>query len=284
MSSEHATPVRPLEETSRWTAAVRALEHAREDRLFEDPWADALAGAEGRAWLADRTPESVVPIVLRTRYFDDWLRRIGERGEIRQVVLLAAGLDTRAYRLDWPDRMHLFELDRPAVLRHKDGILAAAGARARCSRRAVEADLTGSWTEALLDAGFDESRPSGWLLEGFLFYIAVEAIARLFDAVSELSAPGSRIGFDIINGQVLTSPWTRPWAEMQAAAGAPWIGTMDDPVRFLAERGWQATLTQAGQPDADHGRWQLPVLPTTMPDMPHNWFVTARRTEGSIAI
>lgn len=85
------------------------------------------------------------------------------------------------------------------------------------------------------------------------------------------------MGFDIINGVVLTSPWTRPWVEMQAAAGAPWIGTMDDPVRSLAERGWQATLTQAGQPDANHGRWPLPIIPTTMPGMPHNWYVTAAR-------
>ena len=79
------------------------------------------------------------------------------------------------------------------------------------------------------------------------------------------------------NHAVLTSPWTRPWVEMQAQAGAPWIGTLDDPVAFLAERGWTATLTQAGAPDAHYGRWTLPVLPTTAPDMPHNWYVTAHR-------
>jgi hypothetical protein len=81
-----------------------------------------------------------------------------------------------------------------------------------------------------------------------------------------------------VNGLVLTSPWTRPWVEMQAAAGAPWIGTMDDPVGFLAGRGWSASLTQAGQSDANHGRWTLPELPTTMPDVPHSWLVTAERT------
>ena len=95
--------------------------------------------------------------------------------------------------------------------------------------------------------------------------------------MTDLAVPGSQIGFDIINGPMLTSPWTRSWVDMQADAGAPWIGTMDDPVRFLADRGWQATLTQAGQPDANHGRWSLPVIPTTMPDMPHNWFVTAQK-------
>ena len=85
------------------------------------------------------------------------------------------------------------------------------------------------------------------------------------------------MGFDIINSAVLTSPWTRPWVEMQAQSGAPWIGTLDDPRGFLAVRGWKTTLTQAGQPEANHGRWRLPVIPVTLPDMPHNWFVTAQR-------
>ncbi len=276
MVSEKATPIRPLEATARWTAAVRAAEDARSDRLFDDPWADALAGPEGRSWIDQRPQDSVVPIVLRTRYFDDWLGSITEHDGIRQVVLVAAGLDTRAYRLSWPDQTRLFELDQPAVLRHKEGILAATGAVSRCSRRAVEVDLTGGWTAALLEAGFDRARPSGWLLEGFLFYIPGDDITRLLDAVTDLAAPGSHLGFDIINGQMLTSSWTRSWVEMQAQAGAPWIGTMDDPMGFLAERGWRAAMTQAGQPDANHGRWILPVLPTTMPEMPHNWYVTAQ--------
>jgi O-methyltransferase involved in polyketide biosynthesis len=110
-----------------------------------------------------------------------------------------------------------------------------------------------------------------------LFYLATGDIARLLDRVTVLASPGSQLGFDIINGLVLTSPWTRPWVEMQAEAGAPWIGTMDDPAGFLAERGWRAKLSQAGQPGANHGRWTLPIIPTTMPDMPHSWYVTAER-------
>ncbi len=266
-----------LEATARWTAAARAGESGRKDRLFDDPWAAALAGSEGMAWLAQRPPESVLPMVLRTRYFDDWLESITARDGIRQVVLLAAGLDTRAWRLAWPAGTRLFELDRPAVLRHKEAVLAAAGASPRCTRNAVEADLTGPWADALLEVGFDMSRPSGWLLEGFLFYLAVEDTVRLLDDVTRLAAPGSRLGCDVMNGSTLTSPWTRPWVDMQSEAGAPWLGTLDDPERFLAERGWRATVTQAGQPDANYGRWTLPVIPTTMPDMPHNWYVTAQR-------
>jgi len=277
VGSAKATSIRPLEATARWTAAVRAAESARGDRLFDDPWAAALAGPVGRSWIEQRPPDSVLPIVLRTRYFDDWLGLVTGRDAIRQVGLMAAGLDTRAYRLGWPDQTRLFELDQPTVLRHKEEVLRAVGALSTCARHAVEADLTGSWADALLEAGFDRAQPSSWLLEGFLFYLPGAAIARLLDEVTDLAAPGSRMGFDIINGPMLTSPWTRPWVDMQAKAGAPWIGTMDDPVGSLAERGWRATLTQAGQPEANHGRWSLPVIPTTMPEMPHNWFVTAQK-------
>jgi len=114
-------------------------------------------------------------------------------------------------------------------------------------------------------------------MEGFLFYLTGEELRKLLDEVARLAIPGSWMGFDIINGAMLSSALTRQWVQMQADSGAPWIGTLDDPAGFLAERGWQATLTQAGQPDANHGRWSYPVIPTLMPDMPHNWFVVARK-------
>lgn len=266
-----------LGSTARWTAGVRALERAREDRLFDDPWALALAGEEGQQWIAQRTADSVIPIVLRTRFFDDFLQRATREDAVRQVVLMAAGLDTRAFRLSWPAQTRLFELDQPAVLEHKAAILGAAGARPACARQTIGADLTDPWAERLVEAGFEPQQPSTWLLEGFLFYLPSAIGARMLDQVGRLAAPGSRLGFDIINGAVLTSPLTRPWVEMQARSGAPWVGTMDDPVGFLAERGWSATLSQAGQPDANHGRWPYPVIPTTMPGMPHSWFVIAQR-------
>ena len=114
---------RQIEATARWTAAVRAQESERTDALFVDPWAAALAGAEGTAWLAQRPPGSGLPMVLRTRYFDDFLLRITAEQGIGQVVLVAAGLDTRAFRLAWPAQTHVFELDRPAVLDYKAQIL-----------------------------------------------------------------------------------------------------------------------------------------------------------------
>lgn len=271
------TPDQLLGATARWTASVRALESARDDRLFDDPWAAALAGAEGAAWMAGRPADSVLPIVLRTRFFDDFLQRVASERGIRQIVLLAAGLDTRAFRLAWPAHTRLFELDQPAVIARKERILQEAGAAPTCTRQCLPANLSDPWQEALLQAGFDPGQPSAWLLEGFLFYLPNERITSILDAVSNLAEPGSWLGFDIINPAVLTSPWTRAWVEMQAAAGAPWIGALADPVGFMAARGWNATLSQAGAPDANHGRWHLPIIPTLMPDMPHNWYVCAEK-------
>lgn len=267
-----------LGSTAHWTAAVRALETAREDRLFEDPWASALAGNEGSAWIANHPPDSLVPMVLRIRFFDDFLKRVTGGDILHQVVLMAAGLDTRAFRLDWPAGTTIFELDQPGVFQEKELILHSAGAKPTCTRRIIESDLTAPWKDILLQAGFDPTRPSAWLLEGFLFYIPNEISTRILDDVNGLAVPGSWLGFDIINSNTLTSPYTKQWIEMQAKAGAAWIGTMDEPVEFLARRGWQSTLSQAGAVDANHGRWRLPVFPVTLPNMPHNWFVTAQKS------
>jgi methyltransferase (TIGR00027 family) len=263
--------------TAHWTAAARAHESLREDHLFNDPWAAALAGTEGSAWAANRPAESLAPMILRIRFFDDFLQRLTRENAIRQVILMAAGLDTRAYRLDWPTGTSIFELDQPSVLLEKEQILHSAGTQTVCDRKTIQVDLTGPWKEALIQAGFEPGQPSAWLLEGFLFYIPTESISHLLDEVNSLSTPGSWLGFDIINNRTLTSPYTRQWIEMQAESGAPWIGTMDDPTGFLVVRGWKTSLSQAGAVDANHGRWHLPVIPVTMPDMPHNWFVTAQK-------
>jgi len=263
--------------TAYWTASVRAMENARADPLFNDPWAAALAGEEGAAWIAGRAAESVVPIVLRTRFFDDWLQRIVAEDALRQVVLLAAGLDTRAYRLDWPEGTHFYEIDQPAVLQHKAQVLAGAGAQPTCQRTAIAADLAGDWEKKLVAAGFEVHSPAAWLLEGFLLYLTSEQLLRILDQVADLAAPGSWIGFDIANGAMLTHPLTQSWVQMQAHSGAPWIGTLDDPVGYLAARGWQTTLTQAGEPDVNYGRWPYPVFPVGAAELPHNWLVTAQK-------
>jgi len=263
--------------TAHWTAAVRARESEREDRLFNDPWAFSLAGTEGLEWVDNRSADSVIPIVLRTRFFDDFLVRIAVEKGIRQVVVMAAGLDTRAFRLAWPEPMRFFELDQGPVLEYKEQILRAAAAKPTCERHTIAVDLTASWEAALIEAGFDLRQPSGWLLEGFLFYLPTQDVTRLLDRVMNLSSLGSWIGFDIINSITLTSELTKRWVEMQSDAGAPWIGTMDDPQGFLSTRGWKATLLPLGAQEANYGRWPYPVIPATLPGMPHLWFVTGQK-------
>ena len=263
--------------TARWAAAVRAAESSRVDRLFNDPWATALAGKEGEEWLAGRPADSTLTMTLRTRYFDDFLLRVSGQDGISQIVLMAAGLDTRAFRLNWAKGTRLFELDQPDVLNYKDEILESLGVRATCDRRVIQADLSEPWNEALAANGFDSQKPSCWLLEGFLFYLPNETITQIIEQMTNLAAPGSWVGFDINNRDMLSSSYTRAWVDMQAQMGAPWLGTLDDPESFLGARGWLTTLTQAGQPDANYGRWTLPVIPTKMANMPHNWFVTAKK-------
>jgi methyltransferase (TIGR00027 family) len=177
-------------------------------------------------------------MVLRTRYFDDFLLRVSEQEGIRQILLMAAGLDTRAFRLDWAEGTRLFELDQPAVLRYKQEILDSLGARPTCDRRFIPADLTKPWDEILTNNGFDSQKPSCWLLEGFLFYLPNEAITEMIHEVTGLAAPGSWMGFDINNSDMLTSSWTRAWVDMQSQMGAPWIGTLDDPENYLSALGW----------------------------------------------
>jgi methyltransferase (TIGR00027 family) len=266
-----------LASTAYWTAAVRAAESAREERLFDDPWAAALAGPLGRAWIEQRQPGSTLAIVLRTRYYDDFLLRECRENGIRQVVLMAAGLDTRACRLAWPAGVRLFELDQAPVLEHKQAVLDSAGAQPACQRLVVAADLTGPWEAQLEAAGYDPKQPSAWLLEGFLFYLPNADLARLLDRAVSLACAGSFIGFDIINSLILTSPLTKSWVEMQAQSGAPWIGSLDDPRIFLEQRGWQAHLEPVGGPQSNFGRWTLPVIPAEAPGLPHLWFVTGKK-------
>jgi len=160
----------PVALTARWVAAVRARESGRADRPFDDPLAGPLAGAQGFAML-DGAPQQIrdnpyVPI--RVRYFDDWALRVtGEHG-VRQVVLVAAGLDTRAFRLDWPAGVSLWELDRPELLAEKEAALAEAAARPACERfvegllqylAADEVDLAHPWMREYLERLRISGRP-----------------------------------------------------------------------------------------------------------------------------
>lgn len=274
-------PVASLASTARWIAAVRAHESRREDRLFHDPWAAALAGAEGEAWIAGRgNAPALAAITIRARYFDDYLERVTDRHGVRQVVLVAAGFDTRAYRLSWPEGTRVFELEQPEVLGDKERILRAEGARPTCERQAVGADLMRSWTEPLARAGYRRSEPSCWLFEGFLFYLDLDRVSRILDETTAVAATGSWLGFDMPNAITLTHAYTRSWVDMQARMGVPFVATLDDPSTELASRGWIANQVQVGDREANFGRWPYPPIPLEVPDMPRNWLVTAVKDEA----
>jgi methyltransferase (TIGR00027 family) len=271
-----------LAATARWTAGVRARESLRADRLFNDPWAAILAAEAGKEWAEHQSGDDGVSIAIRTRFFDDFLQRVTNQYAIRQVVLMAAGLDTRAFRLPWPQGTWLFELDRPLTFAYKEPILSSAGAQPTCERRIIGVDLTEPWKDVLIESGFDPRQPSAWLLEGFFVYIPAEGVTRILAEITGLATPGSWIGFDAVNRAMLTSPWTRSWVETLGRAGAPWISPMDNPEALLAKLGWNASLTQGGEKDAHFGRWPYPVMPRGVPDMPRSWFVTAQKKELSL--
>lgn len=129
---------------------------------------------------------------VRTHFFDAYFTEAVAAG-IRQIVILAAGLDSRAYRLEWPAGTTVFEIDQPKVLEYKAETLAAHGAQPSARRHEVAVDLRQDWPKALREAGFDDSQPTAWLAEGLLMYLPADAQERLFELVTELSAPGSRI-------------------------------------------------------------------------------------------
>jgi methyltransferase (TIGR00027 family) len=264
--------------TALWTAAARARESARPDRLFEDPSAAALAGPQGRELLrrfhtAHAPPDGNPFLPIRTRWFDDFLR---DR-PAAQVVGLGAGLDCRAYRMAWPPGTVLYEVDRPELLAYKDERL-AAGPRPRCVRRTVPTDLAGNWVEPLLAAGYDPATPSVWFAEGLLFYLPEPLAGRTLRAAARQSAPGSRIAFDLIGTGVFRLRYMRPFLAELAEAGSPWRFGTDDPAGFAAAAGWRVDgVAEPGDPTAGYGRWPTAATGAGLPAVPRSFLVTASR-------
>lgn len=280
----------PIERTALLTAALRAAETRRPDRLYTDPYAEAFAGDIGPGLLAEiravtfppegrRTlPSTPDYNAIRTRFFDDYLAAAAAEPGMDQLVIAPAGMDSRAFRLDWPARVRVFEVDRPVVLEAKHQIL--GDARPRVDRRAVAADMRhDDWPERLLAAGYDPGRPSTWLLEGLLYYIPEPDAHRILDHVRRLTAPGSRVAADIVNSAALTLPDMRGLLDVFAGWGCPWVFGSDEPEALFARHGVRAAAVQPGEPGADFGRWPDPVPPRTETRVRRVFFVHGRRTE-----
>lgn len=202
--------------TAVMVAAARARETESADPLIVDPFARVLVDGAGTGMWETFIDESVTERIkaadpeaaaifenmlgyqaVRTHFFDAFFTDAANSG-IRQVVILASGLDARAYRLKWPAGTVVFEIDQPKVLEYKSQTLAAHGATATATLREVAIDLRQDWPTALRAAGFDPTAPTAWLAEGLLMYLPAEAQDKLFTEITELSAPGSRVSAEAI--------------------------------------------------------------------------------------
>jgi methyltransferase (TIGR00027 family) len=258
-------------------AAMRAEESARDDRLFSDPFAERLAGDEGRQLLAEAagTGEPSAPIIVRTRFFDEALLRAQADG-VRQVVILAAGMDARGYRLTWRADTTVFEVDQPHVIAAKDERL--AGERPRCRRIAVGIDLASDWPKALQSQEFNSSEKTVWLVEGLLQYLDASAVDTLFARIDALSAPGSMLLYDVVGTTLLEAPFLQPTLQFMQRLGAPWTFGTDTPAALVEGRGWTAVVTDIAEPGNRWNRWGHPVVPLDVPGVPRGYFVVATKT------
>jgi methyltransferase (TIGR00027 family) len=278
-----------IERTALLTAAIRAAETRREDRLYADPYAAAFAGDIGPELLAEvcavtfpagrsRTlPSTPDYNAIRTRFFDDYLTAAVRDPAMGQVVIAPVGMDARAFRLSWPRRIRLFEVDRPVVLSVKEEVL--GDFESTVDRRAVGVDLRDdAWTDRLLAEGYDPTRPSTWLLEGLLYYIHEPDVHRILDRVRAMTAPGSLVAADVVNRAALRLPNMRGLLDVFAGWGCPWLFGTDEPEELFASHGIAATAVQPGEPAADYGRWPDPVPPRDETEVRRVFFVHGRRT------
>ncbi len=260
--------------TATWVAVGRALASKKPNALIDDPLADPLVRAVGKEFFirvldgeitdetggldADADPEAefnlrrtVDMMTVRTRYFDDFFTAATAAG-VRQVVILAAGLDSRPYRLPWPAGTVVYEVDQPAVIEFKSTTLSRLGAHPTAERRTVSVDLRDDWLKALRDSGFDESRPSAWSAEGLLMYLPPEAQDRLFDAVTTLSAPGSWLATEYHSdvapvllekrGKAMADRWGRFGYDIDVST-LVYRGERTPAAEYLHAHGWQVSAT-----------------------------------------
>ncbi|MEU8972413.1 SAM-dependent methyltransferase [Streptomyces monashensis] len=259
-------------------AASRAVESGRPDRLFQDPVAVQVAVAAGGALAAWSGPRGELLrramgdyFALRTRFFDDWLHEAVAAG-CRQVVVLAAGLDARAFRLDWPAPVRVFEIDRADVLTFKDKIITGRVPLSGSERIPVTCDLRDDWPGVLRERGFDPGLPTAWLVEGIMVYLTEEEGDGLLARLGALSAPASRIAVEYGSRAMFRTDNTRTALDTTAESdtlhtlAALWRNeSTTDPHARLAAHGWTATTREPADLAAEHGRPTPPAFDPRQP-------------------
>jgi methyltransferase (TIGR00027 family) len=247
--------------TSLWVAAMRAVESERgQDALVHDPFARALAGEKGFDILERgkaTTPFDVPVIPIRTKWIDDQF----DATKLDQIVILAAGMDARAYRLDSLAGKKVFEVDRDFVLAYKRERITA---KPKCNRVEVPIDLRDDWPTALANAGFDARRPALFLVEGLLVYLDEASVKSIFARIDALGAKGSELVFESNNRALLTASVMEHRLAFVRDLGAPWLFGEDDPTTLLPA-GWSATVTDFAEAGIRYGRWPFPPMPKETP-------------------
>ena len=263
--------------TATAVAASRAVASQGPDALLDDPFAEPLVRAvgvdsfvrivDGEAFVDDdpylNRKSMSEQIAVRTRFFDKFFIDAQEAG-IRQAVILAAGLDTRGYRLHWADDTVVFEVDQPEVIAFKTTTLERLGAAPKTTRRTVAVDLRDDWPAALRSAGFDPSRPTTWIAEGLLVYLPPDAQDRLLDNVTALSAPGSRLATEHMDMTSMPEDWTKKLDERSQRAGSDiklselfYSGERNPARDYLSSHGWRVTTLSTTEAFSANG-FQVP--------------------------
>lgn len=271
--------------TATGVAVGRAIASRAAHPLINDPFAEPLVRAVGLDLFTrlasgeiapedfgDKAPKDMARMAdnmaARTRFFDDFFTDAGAAG-IRQAVILASGLDSRAYRLDWPAGTIVYEVDQPEVIEFKTRVLAAHGAQPTADRRTVSIDLREDWPAELQAAGFDPALPTAWSAEGLLGYLPPDAQDRLLDTVTALSAPGSRIATESTPGldaatEEQTRRRMRESAERMRSHGVDinlaellYFGDRNEAGSYLAGHDWRVYSHDVGALFAEYG---LPPL------------------------
>jgi len=283
-----------LAATALFVAAVRARESERINPLFRDELSALLAGPEGRGWLAasEADPasnyhrDSFPYLEVRTRFFDDWATKAIRERNARQLVLLGAGMDTRAFRLPWPNDLQFWELDTPELFGLKEARLQSAGVRLACDRVVVETDLTsGDWVGQLLARGFKEGRPTVWLAEGLFQYLTASDVDQVLEGAVSLSSQGSRLGAEIISEEFLRRRSNQRYLLRRKERGTPMVFGIDDPGALFRSHGWRAD-ERVGAVEAAIalGRWPAPGAGSSRRShtrsAPGASFVTATKAPG----
>ncbi len=299
--------------TALGVAAARAAETESENPLIEDPFARVFLEAAGDGmWsvfaksslpaelteadpdLSTRMRVMVDFMASRTAFFDTFFLDAANAG-VRQVVILAAGLDSRAWRLPWPDGTTVYELDQPKVLEFKSSTLRQHGVRPRSDQVNVPVDLRQDWPKALREAGFDPSTPTAWSAEGLLRFLPSRAQDLLFDRIDALSPVGSWLSVNAPGGDALDpdrlererEQWRRVRAvaarllntEMPDVEDLWYAEERTDVAEWLREHGWQVSDETGGELMARYGRAQHGGDDA----MPPAVFISAVRRSRSVA-